>query len=60
MASRIVNALEVANYSAAPLHKYIREMDDCFDQLRKFNSTTSGNTLGLLSRYLDRQKFKKK
>lgn len=53
--------MEVAKFQISPLYKYVLEADECY---RKANleekKKGKGGTLFYLSKYLDREKFKKK
>lgn len=55
-----MNAMEVADYQIRPLYKYVKEAEECYaktDMEEKKKGQAS--TMYYLSKYLDRQKFKK-
>jgi len=59
---KILNAFEAADYNARPLHRYIKDLEECYDRADREDRAKAGgaSTLYYLSQYLDRQKNKKK
>jgi len=55
-----MNAMETANYKIQPLYKYVKEAETCYEQAElEEKKKGKASTLYHLSKYLDRQKFKK-
>ena len=55
-----LNGLEAANYECAPLYKYVREANACFEKARQQRKQGKATTLYHLSKYLQRDKTKNK
>lgn len=51
-----LNALEASNYEAAPLYKYLKEADKCFEQARLEKKKGKASTLYHLTKYLEQKK----
>lgn len=58
---RIVNAFEAADYNIAPVYKYVKDLERCYEKY-DFEDRKKGraSTLYYLSQYLDQQKNKTK
>mmetsp|Transcript_9066 Transcript_9066/g.17291 ORF Transcript_9066/g.17291 Transcript_9066/m.17291 type:complete len:93 (+) Transcript_9066:164-442(+) len=61
MLTRILNAMEPANYSAQALNKFVLDLEACYEKYDP-NGAKKGraSTLYYLTKYLDRGKTKKK
>jgi spore germination protein GerM len=59
---KVTNALEAANYNIRPLHRYVKELDECYERHDRLDRAGKGraSTLYYLSQHLDRQKCKTK
>mmetsp|Transcript_2701 Transcript_2701/g.2979 ORF Transcript_2701/g.2979 Transcript_2701/m.2979 type:complete len:99 (+) Transcript_2701:104-400(+) len=55
---KILNGLEAANFDCAPLYKYVKEANVCFDKARTEMKRGKATTLYHLSKYLKRDKTK--
>lgn len=53
---KVLNALEASNYEAAPLYKYLKEADKCFEQARLEKKKGKASTLYHLTKYLEQKK----
>jgi hypothetical protein len=57
---KILNALEAADYEIAPLYKYVRQAEDCFEKAKLEKQRGKASTLYHLSKYLVQDKNKTK
>ena len=58
---RITNAMEAADFSAQTLHKYIKDLEACYEKHDAVdNKKGRASTLYFLTQHLDRQKTKQK
>jgi predicted nucleotidyltransferase component of viral defense system len=51
-----LNALEASNFESAPLHKYVKEADKCFEKARAEKKRGKASTLYHLTKYLQQKK----
>mmetsp|Transcript_4554 Transcript_4554/g.4314 ORF Transcript_4554/g.4314 Transcript_4554/m.4314 type:complete len:98 (+) Transcript_4554:70-363(+) len=57
---RVLNALQAANFEAAPIYKYVMEADKCFEKAKAEKKRGKASTLYYLSKYLVQDKNKTK
>ena len=57
---RVLNALEAAKFEIAPLYKYVKEAEKCFEQAKAEKKRGKASTLYHLSKYLVQDKIKSK
>lgn len=53
---KILNALEASNFESAPLYKYVKEADKCFEKARAEKKRGKASTLYHLTKYLQQKK----
>lgn len=53
---KVLNALEASNYEAAPLYKYLKEAENCFEKARMEKKKGKASTLYHLTKYLEQKK----
>jgi hypothetical protein len=58
---KVLNAMEAADYNIRPLHKYVKDLEECY-RFHDAEDTKKGraSTMYYLSQYLDQEKYKKK
>mmetsp|Transcript_11435 Transcript_11435/g.16862 ORF Transcript_11435/g.16862 Transcript_11435/m.16862 type:complete len:89 (+) Transcript_11435:173-439(+) len=57
---KVLDALQASNYETAPIYKYVKEADLCFERAAAEKKKKKASTLYYLSQYLDRNKNKTK
>jgi hypothetical protein len=57
---RVTNAMEAAEYNVRPIHKYVKDMEDCYRRADEEHHKSKASTLYYLSQYLDQKKNKTK
>jgi hypothetical protein len=55
-----LNALEASKFQAAPLHKYVKEANDCLERSKMERKHRKPSTLYHLTKYLVRNKNRRK
>eukprot|EP00543_Licmophora_paradoxa_P001131 CAMPEP_0202449484 /NCGR_PEP_ID=MMETSP1360-20130828/8215_1 /ASSEMBLY_ACC=CAM_ASM_000848 /TAXON_ID=515479 /ORGANISM="Licmophora paradoxa, Strain CCMP2313" /LENGTH=80 /DNA_ID=CAMNT_0049067423 /DNA_START=117 /DNA_END=359 /DNA_ORIENTATION=- len=58
--TKVMDALQAADYHIQPIYKYILEADECFDRTRREKKKPKATTLYHLSKYVDQRKNKQK
>jgi spore germination protein GerM len=58
---KILNAMEAADYNIQPLHRYVKDLEECY-RYHDAEDAKKGraSTMYYLSQYLDQEKYKKK